>query len=529
MRLHWVSSSFIIRIAPRLFLAPSCYQWTGGLRCRGLTSSSALRCSTDQMSTHPTGGGSVVAYCHGFLSDENSVKGQYFRRSLQGYTYGKSGLPVEIELLNLNGGPSCASLTAGTAFASLDACWRHRCEPFPGRKMYLIGSSMGGYLAAAYAHRHPERVEAMVLICPAFDLPTALAGLADVSKWQQTGSWKFPRYQAEPVEVPFACFESLRTLERFPSYRCPTTIVMGIDDDIVPPALCRHFLTVCPEAARWTALRLVKDDHYMLKPAALEAQFGAAVKLFSLKAPPRASGASPPRAAPLTTTGTGNDKREATKAASASGSSPSASHDDTPLRQSSDADATLEQVEVEEKYSVDDLDAFHESLRGAGFVWKGEALIRDLYFDCCAHPQQQRAEDAAAASAERATELLPADSQRGSGGVVGSPFWLMRRNYFFRRRGGVHELKTPTRGAAPGESARGVASLRVVGEVVGHAEVWKHLLDIGAPFDPDRPPASDVDFAAVRITRTLGIPSLRRACADACVYSFTHFDSHIYV
>lgn len=51
-------------------------------------------------------------------------------------------------------------------FLNALAEWR-RAEGLEGRKMVIVGHSLGGYLAAAYALKHPDHVQHLVLVCPA--------------------------------------------------------------------------------------------------------------------------------------------------------------------------------------------------------------------------------------------------------------------------------------------------------------------------------------------------------------------------
>lgn len=54
--------------------------------------------------------------------------------------------------------------SAETFFITALDKWR---EAMGLEKVVLMGHSMGGYLAATYALQHPERVQHLVLVCPA--------------------------------------------------------------------------------------------------------------------------------------------------------------------------------------------------------------------------------------------------------------------------------------------------------------------------------------------------------------------------
>ncbi len=62
--------------------------------------------------------------------------------------------------------PAKSTAEAESFFVDSLEAWRAAQGPELG-KMVLVGHSLGGYLAAAYALRHPEHVAHLVLVCPA--------------------------------------------------------------------------------------------------------------------------------------------------------------------------------------------------------------------------------------------------------------------------------------------------------------------------------------------------------------------------
>ena len=69
----------------------------------------------------------------------------------------------------------CPLERAEAYFVDAIETWR---EALGLETMVLVGHSIGGYIAAAYAERHPERIARLILASPA-GVPTPPAGLAE--------------------------------------------------------------------------------------------------------------------------------------------------------------------------------------------------------------------------------------------------------------------------------------------------------------------------------------------------------------
>ncbi len=189
-----------------------------------------------------------ILYLHGFASSPASRKGQELARRFL-----DEGVHLEIPDL------SEGAFRALTITRQLKAVERAAS----GNPVSLIGSSLGGYLAALYAARHLEAAR-LVLMAPAFDFArrwTELLGQQAISAWRKDGSRRFFHYATgheEPLDFGF--IEDAMGYEPYPVVSQPTLVLHGRNDDVVPVNLAREF------AARNQAadLRIYDSDHQLL-------------------------------------------------------------------------------------------------------------------------------------------------------------------------------------------------------------------------------------------------------------------------
>lgn len=188
------------------------------------------------------------AYLHGFASSPDSRKALALRKSFEAL-----GLMLETPDLNA---PSFERLSHAAMLARVDALF----EADPSRPLSLIGSSLGGWVAARYAEMHPERVAHLVLLCPGFRLAQRwpkVVGEEWFEVWERQGTLSLPDATGRRVPVHFGFIEEARRETGTPEVPCETLIIHGTRDETVPVSLSREYAATRP----FVRLLEVDDDH----------------------------------------------------------------------------------------------------------------------------------------------------------------------------------------------------------------------------------------------------------------------------
>ena len=169
-----------------------------------------------------------VLYLHGFASSPGSSKARFFVERLRA-----AGAEVQVpdlaagdfEHLTLTGQLQVMERAAGSGPVS------------------LVGSSMGGYLAALYAARHPE-VRRVVLLAPAFRFACNFAktiGPEAVAAWKLAPSEVFHYGDNRMRLLSYGLLEDAQAYEEFPGFQQPALIFHGAHDDVVPAGYSEQF------------------------------------------------------------------------------------------------------------------------------------------------------------------------------------------------------------------------------------------------------------------------------------------------
>ncbi len=187
-------------------------------------------------------------YLHGFASSPKSKKAAIFRQRLE-----SAGFEVAVPDLN---GAWFRNLTVSGMLSAVK-------EAAGEGPVSLMGSSLGGYLAALYAARH-EHVEKLVLLAPAFGFARRWMeelGEAAVTRWRESGERMVMNYSTG-IETPigWGLMEDALRYEDEPAALQPTLIFHGVEDSVVPVAASRAYARTRTSAT----LCEVESDHELM-------------------------------------------------------------------------------------------------------------------------------------------------------------------------------------------------------------------------------------------------------------------------
>jgi pimeloyl-ACP methyl ester carboxylesterase len=186
-----------------------------------------------------------IVYLHGFASSPQSGKASFFAQK-----FAAAGVPFTAPQLDEG---NFEGLTISGQLGVIE-------KAVHGEPVVLMGSSLGGYLAALYAARHPE-IEKLVLLAPAFQFPTrwrARYSDEELEHWRRRGTIPFFHYGfKEERGLGFQIVDDARKYEDEPAFHQPALVLHGRKDDVVPPALSKVFAEGHPNVI----LRLLDSGH----------------------------------------------------------------------------------------------------------------------------------------------------------------------------------------------------------------------------------------------------------------------------
>jgi uncharacterized protein len=169
-----------------------------------------------------------LVYLHGFASGPASTKARFFQAKLA-----ERGATLVVPDL----APDFTHLTVSSMLAIV--------EPLIDGPSIVMGSSLGGYMAALAAERLPERVRGLVLFAPAFGFAQRWQeriGRKAVARWRAEGTAPIFHYGLErELPLAFELFDDAARYGAEPDPDVPGLVFAGRRDEAVPLDAVEHF------------------------------------------------------------------------------------------------------------------------------------------------------------------------------------------------------------------------------------------------------------------------------------------------
>lgn len=182
-------------------------------------------------------------YIHGWGVGPEGAKCKFMREYL--------GPAITVHSFNWHS-PSYADTTITTALQTLVG----NMEALGGKKRWnVVGSSVGGYLAALLVQQRPDLVNRVILLAPSFDNLAGWTGamLQENPDWGD-GEHQLDACEVEPPKGPYnntgdksggVRFQFIKDLRQYPPYpqiACPTVVVHAVDDQEVDVDFSLNFV-----------------------------------------------------------------------------------------------------------------------------------------------------------------------------------------------------------------------------------------------------------------------------------------------
>lgn len=190
----------------------------------------------------------MLLYLHGFASGPSSHKARVLSERF-------AAIGVHLTVPDLTPGDDGFERSSPSSMLAVAERLLAGAEP----PHAVIGSSLGGYLAAVAASRDPS-VERLVLLAPAFRLFErwrARLTPAELAEWRARGLETMHYASSRRRRIGWQFFESAGAFPAFPEVRVPTLCIAGTRDETVPIADVEAFVARTPSAR----LVAVDDGH----------------------------------------------------------------------------------------------------------------------------------------------------------------------------------------------------------------------------------------------------------------------------
>jgi pimeloyl-ACP methyl ester carboxylesterase len=190
----------------------------------------------------------VLLYLHGFGSGPGSAKAQHLSRR-----FAAAGAPLQLSDLT----PGEDGFERSSPSSMLAEAERLLAGGRPPHG--IIGSSLGGYLAAVAAGRNPA-IERLVLLAPAFRLFERWdrkLTVADREEWRARGRETYHFASQRSRQLGWQFHEDAKGYPAFPEVKIPTLCIAGRRDETVPLEDVAAFVARTPSAR----LLEVDDGH----------------------------------------------------------------------------------------------------------------------------------------------------------------------------------------------------------------------------------------------------------------------------